>query len=47
VALEAETDLSCAATRTPRARLHALLALPIRSLLLLLASSRCGGLARA
>jgi hypothetical protein len=47
VAFEAEIDVSCAAHRPPRAAPHPLLALPIGNLLLLLASSRCGELARA
>jgi hypothetical protein len=46
VAFEADIDVSCAACRTPRAALHPLLLLlPVG--LLLLASSRCGELARA
>jgi hypothetical protein len=45
VAFEADIDVSCAASRTPRAALHPLLLLPVG--LLLLASSRCGELARA
>ncbi|MGA7541043.1 MAG: hypothetical protein WBW93_19975 [Steroidobacteraceae bacterium] len=45
VALQAEIDVSCAASKTRRAALHPLLALTIGKLLL--AGSRCGELAHA